>query len=98
MDECWSSLITLLTPSSDQEARDQFETNFIAPLRLIRTALPAFRARNAGTIVNLSSVAGLDAHASTGLYASSKFALEGISGHTLPTWGKGRGAWKIAVG
>ena len=65
--------------SSDEEARAQFETNVFGPLRLIRTVLPAMRERKSGTIVNITSIAALDALASAGLYAGSKFALEGIS-------------------
>lgn len=37
------------------------------------------RSRRSGTIVNLSSVGGQDGQASSGLYAASKFCLEGLS-------------------
>ena len=60
------------------------ETNFFGPHRLIRAALPGFRARKAGTIVNITSIAGIDGLPSCGLYAASKFALEGIP--QLESW------------
>ena len=59
------------------EARAQLEVNFYGPLRLIRAALPGFRKRMTGAIVNITSVAGIDGLPSCGLYAASKFALEG---------------------
>lgn len=55
------------------------ETNFFGPHRLIRAALPGFRTRKAGTIVNITSVAGIDGLPSCGFYAASKFALEGMT-------------------
>ena len=64
---------------SDDENQQQFDTNFFGPLRLIRTVLPAMRAARAGTIVNVSSVAGQDGLPSCSLYAASKFAIEGLS-------------------
>jgi NAD(P)-dependent dehydrogenase (short-subunit alcohol dehydrogenase family) len=72
--------MTTLTPRpSDAEAHAQFETNFFGPLRLTRLLLPHLRARRAGTILNISSIAGLDAQPACGVYAASKFALEGLS-------------------
>jgi NAD(P)-dependent dehydrogenase (short-subunit alcohol dehydrogenase family) len=54
------------------------ETNFHGPFRLIRAALPHMRAKGTGTIVNITSIAGLDGLPSCSLYAGSKFALEGM--------------------
>ncbi len=54
------------------------ETNFFGPHRLIRAALPGFRTLKTGTIINISSIAGIDAPPSCSLYAASKFALEGM--------------------
>ena len=55
----------------------QMETNFHGCIRTIKGALPAFRANKGGVIVNISSGAGVVGLPSRGLYAASKFALEG---------------------
>ncbi|RDW78949.1 SDR family oxidoreductase [Aspergillus mulundensis] len=73
------SLLGAVEDISDAEAHAQLETNFFGPLRLIRALLPTLRARGDTTIVNVSSVAGQDAQPACGLYAASKFALEGLS-------------------
>ncbi|CZR57157.1 related to dehydrogenases with different specificities (related to short-chain alcohol dehydrogenases) [Phialocephala subalpina] len=64
---------------NDREAHSQLETNFFGPLRLIRSAPPLLRSQKSGTIVNITSVAGIDGLPTSGLYAASKFALEGPS-------------------
>ncbi len=58
---------------------EQFDVNLYGPHRLIREALPHMRARENGTIVNVSNVAGRIAFPNQGGYAASKFALEGLS-------------------
>jgi NAD(P)-dependent dehydrogenase (short-subunit alcohol dehydrogenase family) len=63
----------------EDELRDVFETNFFAPWLLTRAALPAMRAQGRGTIVMMSSRSGRAAFPALGTYASSKFALEGLS-------------------
>jgi NAD(P)-dependent dehydrogenase (short-subunit alcohol dehydrogenase family) len=65
--------------TSDEEARLQLDTNVHGPLRVIRGVLPGMRERGSGTIVNVSSIAGLVARPYGGLYAASKHALEAIS-------------------
>ena len=65
--------------ASDEDVRRQFDTNVFGVLRTIRAALPAMRARRSGTIVNVSSIAGIVARPYGGLYAASKHALEAIS-------------------
>jgi short-subunit dehydrogenase len=55
-----------------------FALNVVAPLRLVQLALPALE-RSCGTIVMLSSVAGVVASPRMGAYAASKFALEALS-------------------
>lgn len=62
----------------DEEQR-QMQTNFFAPLLLIRLALPQMRKKHVGRIINISSVGGMMAMPTMGIYSASKFALEGIS-------------------
>jgi short-subunit dehydrogenase len=64
---------------SNEECRSQFETNFFGPLNLCRLIVPIMRARRSGTIVNISSTAGIEAKPSRSMYSGSKFALEAMS-------------------
>jgi short-subunit dehydrogenase len=61
------------------EVRDLFDVNVFAPLALCSLVLPEMRQRRRGRIVNVSSVVGRAAFPISGLYSSSKFALEGWS-------------------
>lgn len=56
-------------------ARDVFETNFWAPMRLTRALLPGMRARRQGAVVTLSSIATATPLPSMGSYPASKAAL-----------------------
>lgn len=60
-------------------AFDVMETNFWGPFALTQYALPYMRQKRAGHIVNVSSLSGRIASAGVGVYAASKFALEGLS-------------------
>lgn len=61
-----------------KELEDIFALNVIAPLRLTQLLLePLGRAR--GTVLMMSSVAGVVSAPKLGAYAASKFALEAIS-------------------
>ncbi|RDW88167.1 hypothetical protein BP6252_00199 [Coleophoma cylindrospora] len=73
------SLLGACEDISDAEAHEQMETNFFGPLKVIRGALPTMRSQEAGTIVNVTSIAALDGLATCSIYAGSKFALEGAS-------------------
>lgn len=59
--------------------RSVFETNLLGAIRTIQAVLPGMRARGAGVIVNLSSVAGVVGTPFGGGYGASKWALEGMS-------------------
>jgi NAD(P)-dependent dehydrogenase (short-subunit alcohol dehydrogenase family) len=70
---------SMMTVSSDEAVKAQFDTNVFAVLRLIRAFLPQLRAQGSGTIMNLSSIGGLRGYPSNGIYCSTKFAIEGIT-------------------
>ncbi|MEE3624811.1 oxidoreductase [Nitrospirillum sp. BR 11752] len=59
--------------------RQMFEVNFFGAVAVMQAALPLMRARRSGHIVNITSIAGLAPGVGSGLYAASKFALEGVS-------------------
>lgn len=63
----------------EDELRRVIDVNVIAPWALTNAVLPAMRAAGRGVIVNVSSVSGLVAMPGLGAYATSKFALEGMS-------------------
>jgi NAD(P)-dependent dehydrogenase (short-subunit alcohol dehydrogenase family) len=71
------ALLGSVEDMSEEEIHQQINTNVYGPMRVIKAALPFMRAQRSGTIVNISSIAGLQAQPSCSLYAASKFALEG---------------------
>jgi NAD(P)-dependent dehydrogenase (short-subunit alcohol dehydrogenase family) len=62
-----------------QEIERQFDVNFFGAMRLIQAVLPSMRRAKSGHIINISSTSGVRAVGGLGLYAASKFALEGMS-------------------
>jgi NAD(P)-dependent dehydrogenase (short-subunit alcohol dehydrogenase family) len=64
---------------SEQEAREQIETNLFGALWVTQAALPYLRGQGSGHILQVSSIGGISAFANIGMYHASKWALEGIS-------------------
>ncbi|KAI6380967.1 hypothetical protein MCOR32_003769 [Pyricularia oryzae] len=62
----------------EAEVRDQFETVFFGPYRLVRAVLPHMQRRRFGVVVNVSSGAGLEGRESMGVYAGAKAAMDGV--------------------
>ncbi|MDP2654183.1 MAG: SDR family oxidoreductase [Candidatus Omnitrophota bacterium] len=64
---------------TDEEIRQQMETNFFGAQNVTRAAIPLMRPRRKGKIINISSIAGFNGSPAFGAYNASKWALEGFS-------------------
>ncbi|MCV7409604.1 short-chain dehydrogenase [Mycobacterium florentinum] len=64
---------------SEQDARDQIETNVFGALWVTQAALPYLREQRSGHIIQVSSIGGITAFPLLGGYHASKWALEGFS-------------------
>jgi NAD(P)-dependent dehydrogenase (short-subunit alcohol dehydrogenase family) len=63
----------------ESEARAQIETNLFGALWVTQAALPFMRAQGSGHIIQVSSIGGVNAFPTVGLYHASKWGLEGFS-------------------
>ncbi len=64
---------------SEEDIRDQMETNFFGVQNVTRVVLPIMRKQKSGHIINISSIAGLSATPCFSAYNASKWALEAFS-------------------
>jgi NAD(P)-dependent dehydrogenase (short-subunit alcohol dehydrogenase family) len=64
---------------SEAEARAQIETNLFGALWVTQAVLPIMRAQGSGHILQVSSIGGVNAFPTVGLYHASKWGLEGFS-------------------
>lgn len=65
--------------SSVADAQAQLDTNLFGVIRMLKAVLPVMRQQGSERILNISSVVGHVTAPYGGLYATSKFALEGLS-------------------
>ncbi len=67
----------------EQESEEVFErflrVNLIGAFLGMQTVIPAMRARGGGSIVNVSSTAGMRGYYGHGAYAASKWGLRGLT-------------------
>jgi NADP-dependent 3-hydroxy acid dehydrogenase YdfG len=69
-----------LEKMTEARYREVFDVNLTGALNTIQAFLPAMRAQQGGTIVNINSIAGQDASVLSGAsYVMSKFALAGLT-------------------
>lgn len=83
-------LFGTIEETTEEQARQQIETNVFGLLWVTQAALPVFRAQGHGHIIQVSSVLGIVTLPMLGLYNASKFAVEGLS-ETLAQEVKGFG-------
>ncbi len=62
-----------------EEWESMMRTNAFAPWRLMVQAVPHMRKAGGGSIINLSSIAGIKALSGAGVYCTSKTALQMVS-------------------
>jgi short-subunit dehydrogenase len=63
----------------EEDIRDQFETNFFAPLKWMQMVLPIMRNKRYGKILNITSILGRLTIPTGSAYCSSKHALVALS-------------------
>lgn len=69
----------LFEEATNDSIRAMFETNVFGPMNTMRAVMPAMRKRGDGTIINVSSMAGLMPVPGNSVYTASKHAVNGLS-------------------
>jgi NAD(P)-dependent dehydrogenase (short-subunit alcohol dehydrogenase family) len=64
---------------TEEQARAQIETNLLGALWVTKAALPHLREQGSGHIIQVSSIGGVQAFPTLGLYHASKWGLEAFS-------------------
>lgn len=65
---------------TDEESRQNFDTNVFGSLNIIRKTMPYLRAQKSGFIINIASIGGLTGEfAGWGIYCATKFAVVGFT-------------------
>lgn len=72
-------LLGAVEECSEEQIRQNFETNFFGALNVIRAALPILRQQKQGHILNISAAAAISNYAGFGIYGAAKAALESLS-------------------
>ena len=72
-------LLGALEECDDGQIARNFETNFFGALRVMRAAVPIFKAQRYGRFINMSAAAAISNYAGFSVYGAAKCALEGLS-------------------
>jgi len=65
--------------ASDEQLRDELDTNLLGVMRVTQAFLPAMRERGEGTIITTTSIGGLVTFPFNSVYHATKWGLEGWS-------------------
>ena len=63
----------------EEFSRQIFDTNYFAPVEMMRLALPIMRAQGGGRIVNVTAIGAILSTPLLGVYCAAKHALDGAS-------------------
>ncbi|WP_019072438.1 oxidoreductase [Streptomyces hokutonensis] len=74
-----TGLLAAVEESDDAAVRALYETNVFGPLAVQRAVLPVLRRQRSGHVINISSIVGFATAPGWGIYASTKFAVEGFT-------------------
>ncbi|MDE5443298.1 SDR family oxidoreductase [Bradyrhizobium sp. CSA207] len=69
---------------SDAQIERQIDTNLLGSIRLARAAIPHLRRQGGGRIIQISSSVGQAAYPTMGVYAATKWGVEGFFEGTIP--------------
>lgn len=69
---------------SDAQIERQLDTNLLGSIQVARAAIPLLRQQGGGRIIQLSSSVGQAAYPTLGVYAATKWGIEGFFEGTIP--------------
>jgi NAD(P)-dependent dehydrogenase (short-subunit alcohol dehydrogenase family) len=69
---------------ADAQIERQFDTNLLGSIHVARAAIPRLRQQGGGRIVQISSSVGQAAYPTMGIYAATKWGIEGFYEGTIP--------------
>jgi NADP-dependent 3-hydroxy acid dehydrogenase YdfG len=72
------ALFSSVEEASDEQIIQQFNTNIIGSIQVVRAALPHFRKQGHGRILQLSSAGGQTTYPNFSYYHTTKWAVEGF--------------------
>jgi NAD(P)-dependent dehydrogenase (short-subunit alcohol dehydrogenase family) len=72
-------LLGPLELSTEEQVRQQYETNVFGTINVMRAIIPHFREQGGGRIINVSSMLGRITLPFMSMYASTKWAVEAVS-------------------